>query len=98
MPPPVASPFARIDRLGDSLARVVRNFDERATLFDGGRMDCNGLASSLVAVENMWLTYNAERKVRLPSLDQPRVVRDQRLYASVDAVSRRFENSGCPRP
>lgn len=97
-PPPVASPFARFDRLSDSLARVVRSFDERATLFDGGRTDCNGLASGLVAVENMWLTYNAERKARLASLDQGRVVRDQGLYASVDAVSRRFENSGCPRP
>lgn len=97
-PPPVASPFARFDRMGDSLARVVRNFDERAVLFDGGRMDCNGLASGLVAVETMWLTYNAERKARLASLDQARVVRAQGLYASVDAVSRRFENSGCPRP
>lgn len=98
MPPPVASPFSRFDRLGDSLSRIVRTFNERATLFDGGQMDCNGLASGLVAVENMWLTYNAERTARLPSLDQGRVVRGQTLFASVDAVSRRFENSGCPRP
>jgi hypothetical protein len=96
--PVAASPFARLDRLSDSLARVVRNFQDRATLFDGGRMDCNGLASGLVAVENMWITYNGERKARLTTLDQPRVLRDQSLYASVDAVSRRFDNSGCPRP
>ena len=97
-PPVVASPFARLDRLGDSLARVVRTFQDRATLFDAGRMDCNGLASGLVAVENMWTSYNDERKARLTSLDQPRVVRDQALYGSVDAVSRRFDDSGCPRP
>ena len=97
-PPPVASPFARFDRLGDSLARTVRTFQDRAALFDGGRMDCNGLASGLVAVENTWSIYSAERTARLAALDQPRVVRDQTLYASVDVVSRRFENSGCPRP
>ena len=94
----VASPFARLDRLGDSLARVVRSFQDRASQFDAGRMDCNGLASGLVAVENMWISYNGERKVRLASLDQPRVLRDQALYGSVDAVSRRFDDSGCPRP
>ena len=92
------SPFARFDRLSDSLARAVRNFQDRAGLFDGGRMDCNGLASGLVTVENAWNTYSVERKVRLPTLDQPRVVRDQNLYASVDGVSRRFDTSGCPRP
>jgi len=99
-PPPVvvASPFGRFDRLSDSLARVVRNFQDRAALFDGGRMDCNGLASGLVTVESAWSTYSVERRARLASLDQPRVVRDQALYASVDAVSRRFDTSGCPRP
>jgi Mg2+ and Co2+ transporter CorA len=61
-------------------------------------MDCNGLASGLVTVENTWNTYSVERRARLASLDQPRVVRDQDLYGSVDAVSRRFDNSGCPRP
>ena len=99
-PPPVAvaSPFARFDRLGDSLTRVVRSFQDRAGLFDSGQVDCNGLASGLVAVENTWLVYFNERRVRLASLDQPRVNRDQQLYAAVDAVARRFESSGCPRP
>ena len=94
----VASPFARFDRVSDSLARAVRSFQDRAALFDGGRMDCNGLANGLVTVENAWNAYSGERKARLASLDQPRVLRDQNLYASVDAVSRRFDTSGCPRP
>lgn len=97
-PLPVASPFARFDRLGDSLARVVRTFQDRAGLFESGQMDCNGLANGLAAVENTWLVYFNERKARLASLDQPRVARDQVLYATVDGVARRFENSGCPRP
>jgi hypothetical protein len=93
-----ASPFVRFDRLSDSLARAVRNFQERSGLFDGGRMDCNGLANGLVTVENAWNAYSVERRARLASLDQPRVLRDQNLYAAVDAVSRRFDISGCPRP
>jgi hypothetical protein len=98
LPPPVASPFARFDRLSDSLTRMVRSFQDRAGLFDSGKLDCNGLANGLVAVETTWLVYFNERKARLASLDQPRVDRDQQLYAAVDAVARRFEGSGCPRP
>jgi hypothetical protein len=97
-PVPAASPFARFDRLSDSLARVVRTFQDRAGLFQSGQVDCNGLANGLAAVESTWLVYFNERKARLASLDQPRVERDQTLYAAVDGVARRFENSGCPRP
>ena len=97
-PPPVASPFARFDRLSDSLARAVRNFQDRAALFESGRMDCNGLASGLVAIENLWITYNTERRARMTAFDQRRATQDQALYASVDAVESRFERSGCPRP
>jgi hypothetical protein len=94
----VASPFARFDRLSDSLSRAVRSFQDRAALFDSGRMDCNGLASGLVAIENLWITYNTERRARMAAFDQRRVTQDQALYASVDAVESRFERSGCPRP
>ncbi|HEY6090853.1 MAG TPA: hypothetical protein VIV83_02590, partial [Gemmatimonadales bacterium] len=100
-PPPaitVASPFDRFDRLSDSLTRMVRNFQDRAALFSSGRMDCGGLANGLVAIENLWISYNTERKARMASFDPPRVARDQALWASVDSVSRRFDNSGCPRP
>ncbi len=96
--PPVASPFARFDRLSDSLTRAVRSFQDRATLFDTGRLDCNGLATGLVAIENLWITYNAERRARMAAFDQRRATQDQALYASVDAVESRFERSGCPRP
>jgi proteasome lid subunit RPN8/RPN11 len=97
-PPPPASPFARFDRLSDSLTRAVRNFQDRAALFASGRMDCGGLATGLVAIENLWISYNTERRARVASFDPSRVARDQALWASVDSVSRRFDNSGCPRP
>jgi len=99
VPPPVAaSPFARFDRLSDSLSRAVRNFNDRATLFAGGRMDCNGLANGLVAMENLWITYNTERRARMAAFDQRRATQDQAMYAAVDAAESSFERSGCPRP
>jgi hypothetical protein len=98
-PPPVsASPFARFDRLSDSLTRAVRSFQDRARLFARGQMGCGGLATGLIAVDNLWITYNAERKARLASFDPARVARDQSLWAAVDSISRRFDSSGCPRP
>jgi hypothetical protein len=98
VPQPVASPFARFDRLSDSLARAIRNFQDRARLFAGGQVGCAGLATGLVAVENLWITYSTERRARVGSFDPPRVTKDQSLYAAVDSVSRRFDDSGCPRP
>jgi len=92
------SPFARFDRLSDSLARAVRNFHDRAALFASGRMDCNGLASGLVAIENLWIVYNTERQARMTSFDQRRATQDQAMYTAVDSVESRFERSGCPRP
>jgi len=97
-PQPVATPFTRYDRLSDSLSRAVRNFQDRARLFSNGQMDCGGLATGLVAVDNLWITYNTERRARLASFDPPRVARDQALWGAVDSVSRRFDDSGCPRP
>ena len=98
-PPAVAaSPFARFDRLSDSLSRAVRNFHDRAALFENGRMDCGGLATGLVAMENLWGTYNGERRARMASFDQRRATQDQAMYAAVDSVESRYEHSGCPRP
>ena len=98
-PPPVAaSPFARFDRLSDSLSRSVRNFQDRASLFASGRMDCGGLASGLVSIENLWISYNNERRARMAAFDQRRAMQDQAMYAAVDSVESRFEQSGCPRP
>jgi len=100
VPQPVApaSPFARFDRLTDSLSRAVRNFQDRTALFASGRMDCGGLASGLVSVENLWSTYNVERRARMASFDARRATQDQAMYAAVDAVESGFERSGCPRP
>ncbi len=100
IPQPLAppSPFARFDRLTDSLARAVRNYRDRAQLFASGRIDCGGLANGLVAIESLWPSYNAERRARMANFDQRRALQDQGTYASVDSVESSFEQSGCRRP
>jgi hypothetical protein len=55
------------------------------------------LAGGLAAVERRWTTYNAARK-SAGVLDATHAVRDQALYARVDSVERRFEQTGCLRP
>jgi len=103
-PPPAppalqpVSPFARFDRLSDSLSRAVRNFQDRASLFASGQIDCGGLSSGLVTIENLWITYNTERRARMTAFDPRRASQDQALYAAVDSVESRFEQSGCRRP
>jgi hypothetical protein len=97
-PLPPAGPFARFDRLSDSLVHAVRSYRDRAELFASGRLDCGGLANGLVAIENLWVTYNAERRARMATFDQRRALQDQGMYASVDSVESSFEQSGCRRP
>lgn len=98
VPPPAETPFARFDRLSDSLSRSVRSFQDRAALFASGRIDCATLARGLATIENLWITYNAERRARIAGFDSRRTAQDQALYASVDSVESRFEQSGCSRP
>jgi len=76
---------------------MVRNFGERAALYARGQLPCAGLARGLSDVENRWIAYNAARKTA-GLLDATHAARDQMLYAKVDSVERRFEQSGCPRP
>ncbi|HEX9611557.1 MAG TPA: hypothetical protein VF978_06690 [Gemmatimonadales bacterium] len=90
--------FARFDRLSDTLSRAVRNYHERAALFARRRIDCATLATGLVAIEDLWIAYNAERRVRVSSFDPGRAARDQALYAGVDSVESQFERSRCRRP
>jgi proteasome lid subunit RPN8/RPN11 len=97
-PPQPPSPFARYDRLADSLTRAVRNYRERAALFASGRIDCIGLANGLVTMEKLWLAYNAERRARMGNFDERRALQDQAIYASVDSAESNFEQSGCRRP
>jgi hypothetical protein len=95
--PSQAAPRARVDVAGDSLTQVVRAFDERASQFARGQVPCAGLARGLAAVENRWIAYNTARR-NAGGLDAAHAARDQALYAGVDSVERRFEQSGCPRP
>ncbi len=95
--PSAPAPRARLDVAGDSLTQVVRTFGERASQFARGQVPCVGLARGLTAVENRWIAYNTARR-NAGVLDAAHAARDQTLYAGVDSVERRFEQSGCPRP
>jgi len=90
--------FARFDRLSDTLARGVRYYNDRAMLFANQQIDCAGLARGLVVVEDLWITYNAERRHKVALFDARRAARDQTVYAAVDSVESQFERSGCRRP
>ena len=95
--PSPPAPRARLDVAGDSLTQVVRAFAERATQFARGQVPCAGLANGLAVVEKHWIAYNTARR-NAGVLDAAHAARDQTLYAGVDSVERRFEQSGCPRP
>ena len=96
--PPSMSPQERLDRASDTLALAISAFDLRARLFASRQMQCPELARGLVLVEERWAVYNAARKQGGLGLDSARTTRDRALYADADAVERRFEASGCPRP
>lgn len=98
--PTVAPPSAaavRLDQIGDSLTRAVRMFTDRRAQFTRSQLACPDLARSLEAVETRWIAYNTARRAS-GTLDATRAARDQALYAGVDSVEHRFEQSGCPRP
>ncbi|HET7296131.1 MAG TPA: hypothetical protein VFI66_03270, partial [Gemmatimonadales bacterium] len=95
--PPPPAPVAALDVVADSLVESVRNFADRAGMFSRGQLPCAGLARGLSAVESRWIAYNTARR-RAGVLDAAHAARDQRLYAGVDSVERRFEQSACPRP
>ena len=95
--PPPPAPRPRLDVAGDSLTQVVRMFGERAAQFARGQVPCAGLARGLAAVESRWIAYNTARR-NAGVLDAAHAARDQALYAGVDSVERRFEQSGCARP
>jgi hypothetical protein len=96
-PAPPPAPRARIDVAGDSLTQVVQMFGEQGALFSRGQVPCAGLGRGLAAVESRWIAYNTARR-NAGVLDAAHAARDQTLYAGVDSVERRFEQSGCPRP
>jgi hypothetical protein len=86
------------DRVADSVAARVLSYNERARSSAALPPDgCPALAQALVAVEDIWTSYNIAKRTH-PSLDTPRVTRDAGLYAAVDSVGRHFEGTGCQRP
>src|SRR5581483_3817953 len=85
------------DAAADSLGLAVAAFDLRGGLFARRQAGCPELAAGLAAVEERWLVYNGARR-DASVLDTARDARDRSLYAQVDAVERRFEQSRCPRP
>jgi hypothetical protein len=95
---PAATAVALLDRRADTLALALTAFEDRTRMFDARQMTCAGLSRGLQQVEDGWLAYNIARKETLAPFDSQREVRDQSLYASVRAVERRFERSGCSRP
>ncbi|MBI1967014.1 MAG: hypothetical protein HYS40_03405 [Gemmatimonadetes bacterium] len=97
-PPETPPVTARLDQLSDTLGRLVRNYQDRARLFDTRQMDCAGLSRGLVAVESIWIAYNTERKALPVPLDAQRAARDQTLYSAVDSVESHFDRSQCDRP
>jgi JAB domain-containing protein similar to deubiquitination enzymes len=99
---PVSAPAAdssvrMLDRLGDSLARAVSRYRDRARLFDNRQLDCAALGPGLVTVEDLVIAYS-RGKARTSMLDSTRVTRDQMLAAGADSVERHFDRSTCPRP
>jgi|GEM_PF-3162651 hypothetical protein len=95
--PEAAALAARLDAAADSLGLAVAAFDLRGGLFARRQAGCPELAAGLAAVEERWLVYNGARR-DASVLDTARDARDRSLYAQVDAVERRFEQSRCPRP
>jgi len=87
----------KLDRLGDSLARTVSRYRERAKLFDNRQIDCAALAPGLVSVEDIMIAYSRGR-ARTPMLDSTRLAHDQLIAAGADSVERHFDRSGCARP
>jgi proteasome lid subunit RPN8/RPN11 len=95
--PPADSSVVMLDHLGDSLARAVSRYRDRAKLFDNRQLDCAALGPGLVGVEDLVIAYS-RGKARTAMLDSMRVTRDQLLAAGADSVERHFDRSGCPRP
>jgi len=90
--------LALLDRLADSLAQSVANYDDRRRLFDKRQLDCLALGHGLVVVERRVAAYGAQHAVTRATLDAARAARDQTLRASVDSVEQRFRRSRCQRP
>ena len=95
---PASPALARLDALADSLAQAVRNYDDRARLYDKRQLDCPSLGRGIIAVERRLVAYGVQRAAVRGALDAGRVSRERAQRASVDAAERQFRQSQCPRP
>jgi hypothetical protein len=96
MPPPAM--WAGVDRYADTVIGAIRGYQERARLYEGGLADCTVLARGLIAFEDVWTKYEAEKRQLTVQLDGTRAQRDLLLFSSGDSVSAHYDRSGCRRP
>ncbi len=96
MPPPTM--WAGVDRYADTVIGAIRGYQERARLYEGGLADCTVLARGLIAFEDVWTKYEAEKRQLTVQLDGTRAQRDLLLFSSGDSVSAHYDRSGCRRP
>jgi hypothetical protein len=90
---------AQIDSAGRETLGVISQFYGRAVALDDGQATCDDLGEALIAVENAWLTYNADYKARFTApLPELFAQRDERLVAGMRDVERLYDESECPRP
>jgi hypothetical protein len=94
---PLSAALTGLDRSADELTQAVRAFGERAGLFQRQQLTCPGLVRGLLTVEERWVTYSKARSTS-GALDRVHTAQDQRLYAGVDSVERRYDQTGCARP
>lgn len=88
----------RTDALADTLAVALASYGRGIGDAGGNPALCDELQRGLVSVDQAWIAYNERGKVWVSGLDAERAQRDERLYARVDSVERRFAASGCQRP
>jgi proteasome lid subunit RPN8/RPN11 len=90
---------AQVDSAGRETLGVISRFYGRAVALDDGQGTCDELGQALIAVENAWLTYNADYKARFTApLPELLAQRDERLVAGMRDVERLYDESECPRP
>lgn len=92
------TPLALLDARSDTVELAVAAFNLRGGLFGRRQMSCADLARGLVQVDEAWLAYSEARRQGSPALDAARAERDNRLFAAVADVERRYQRTGCERP
>lgn len=96
--PPSPAPPSALDQAGESLATALQSYQDRQELFERKLVDCAGLASAFVAVNQRWFDYTLVRNsLGLPPASAA-AANDPFYAADVDSVASRYERSGCLHP